>query len=164
MSIVTLGLDLSLASTGLALAVDGDLKAYENVVTKGKKGDTHREHMPRIMHVSERINDWLAEMHAIHGEFALATIEAPSYNSRFGNPHERAGLWWKVYEHLWSSQVTLEAISPATRAKYIAGKGNAKKPEVLEQARLKWGEVIPNHDVADAVGMAMWGWEEVVSG
>jgi len=161
MSIVTVGLDLSLASTGLAVAVDGRLEAVGNITSKGKKGDKHAEYMPRIIDMAERINDWLAHMAAGCGHYDMGVIEAPSFNSRFGNPHERAGLWWKVYEHLWTAEVPIETISPATRAKFIAGSGRANKEEVLLAAQERWGELVINHDIADGVGLAMWGQERL---
>jgi Holliday junction resolvasome RuvABC endonuclease subunit len=161
-TIVTVGLDLSLASTGLAVAVDGRLEVTGNIKSKGKKTDTHREYMPRIADMAERINDWLADQAAQH-PFDLAVIEAPSFNSKFGNPHERAGLWWKVYEHLWCAEVPIETVAPMSRAKFIASNGRANKEEVLAAARERWGdeELIPNDDVADATGMAMWGQERL---
>jgi Holliday junction resolvasome RuvABC endonuclease subunit len=162
--VVTVGLDLSLASTGLAVAVDGELALMGNITSTGKKGDKHAQYMPRIVSMAEQINDWLADAHAQVGEFDLAVIEAPSYNSRFGNPHERAGLWWKIYEYLWTAGVEIEALAPASRAKYITGSGKAAKEAVLEAARAQWGQEIPNHDIADAVGMSMWGWEKVAVG
>jgi Holliday junction resolvasome RuvABC endonuclease subunit len=161
MSIVTVGLDLSLASTGLAVAVDGRLADVGNIKSKGKKTDKHADYMPRIIDMAEQINDWLADMSAQHCEFGMAVIEAPSFNSRFGNPHERAGLWWKVYEHLWTAEVPIETISPATRAKFIAGSGRANKEEVLLAAQERWGELVTNHDIADGVGLAMWGQERL---
>lgn len=160
--IVSVGLDLSLASTGLAVAVDGELVDTGNIKSSGKKGDKHAQYMPRIIDMAERINDWLADKAAEFGEFDLAVIEAPSFNSRFGNPHERAGLWWKVYEHLWTAEVDIETISPATRAKFIAGNGRAGKEVVLQAAQDRWGaELITNHDIADGAGLAMWGQEHL---
>jgi Holliday junction resolvasome RuvABC endonuclease subunit len=162
--IVTAGLDLSLASTGLAVAVDGEVALMGNIKSSGKRGDKHGDYMPRIISMAEQINDWLADAYAQLGGIDLAAIEAPSFNSRFGNPHERAGLWWKVYEYLWTGEVPIETIAPASRAKFITGSGKAGKDEVLATARAKWGEDIENHDVADAVGMAMWGQEQIALG
>jgi Holliday junction resolvasome RuvABC endonuclease subunit len=162
-SIVSVGLDLSLASTGLAVAVDGRLVDTGNIKSKGKKGDKHADYMPRIIDMSERINEWLADKAAQYSGFSMAVIEAPSFNSRFGNPHERAGLWWKVYEYLWTAEVPIDTISPATRAKFIAGSGRADKESVLAAAQERWGaELITNHDIADGVGLAMWGQENGV--
>lgn len=162
MTIATVGIDLSLASTGLAVAVDGRLVGMKNVKTSGKKGDTYPDHMPRILEVVDRVNTWLADAAAIHGPLNRAVIEAPSYGSKFGNAHERAGVWWRVYEHLWSAEVPITVMAPASRAKYITGNGKADKKEVLLAARERWGEEIPNHDIADAVGMAMWAQEDAL--
>lgn len=155
-----IGLDLSLTSTGLAIVTDAGLVEMGNIKSTGKKADTHVQYMPRIVQMGEQINDWLADVVARY-DVELAIFEAPSFNSKFGNPHERAGLWWKVYEHLWLGEVPIQTVAPMTRAKFITGNGRAKKEEVLIAARERWGEEIPNHDVADATGLAMWGWERL---
>ena len=154
----SLGLDLSLASTGLAVVIDGKLVHTGNITSRGTRDDRHPQYMARIAALADQINTWLADASARYGEYHIAAIEAPSFRSQNGNPHERAGLWWKVYEHLWSAEVRIETLAPATRAKYIAGNGRASKEAVLAAAHYRWGaDLIPNHDVADACGMAMWG-------
>lgn len=153
----TIGLDLSLTSTGLALVQDGEVIDTANIKSKGKKGATYDEWFARIerVHADTRraLQPWY-DTHAID----LGVIEAPSFGSKFGNPHERAGLWWRVYKDLTFWGIPIKTLAPKSRAKYITGNGNADKDEVLAAARERWGE-IPNHDIADAVGLAMWGEE-----
>lgn len=153
-----IGLDLSLTSTGLALVQDGQLLATANVKSKGKKGATYDEWFERIEKVHAQVRSHLEDW---YGDFAidLGVIEAPSFGSKFGNPHERAGLWWKVYRDLTMWHVPVKTLAPKSRAKFITGNGNAKKPEVLEAARDRWGQDIENDDIADAVGLAVWGEE-----
>lgn len=151
---LTVGLDLSLSSTGLAAMVDGRLVDTENIVTRGRNGATYSETMPRIIDIAYQVDQWVK---SLPGEIDIAVIEAPSYRSSNGKPHERAGLWWQVFGDLWADGVTMVAVSPATRASYITGNGRAKKPEVFEHARARYDQealLIPNHDVADAAGMA----------
>ena len=38
----------------------------------------------------------------------------------------------------------------------IVGKGNAKKPEIMDHAKEKWGDIFPAQDFADAAGIAAW--------
>lgn len=153
-----IGLDLSLASTGLALVDDGQIVAIDNIKTKGRRGASYDEWLARIGVVYDQTHDTLkawADDHAID----LAVIEAPSFGSQFGNPHERAGLWWKVYERLDIWGVRIKTLAPKSRAKYITNNGNADKGEVLIAAQSRWGDKVTNHDIADAVGLAMWGQE-----
>jgi Holliday junction resolvasome RuvABC endonuclease subunit len=152
-----IGLDPSITSTGLALVQDGQVIELGNTKSTGKKGASYDDWLARIdkVHRQTRVtlSDWL-DQHVID----LAVIEAPSHGSKFGNPHERAGLWWRLYKDLSSWGISIKTLAPKSRAKYITGNGNADKTEVLAAARERWGE-IPNHDLADAVGLAMWGEE-----
>ena len=44
--------------------------------------------------------------------------------------------------------------------KEILGKGNAKKPEIMDHAKEKWGDVFPEQDFADAACIAAWAVKE----
>lgn len=150
-----LGIDPSLTSTGLALVDDGEVIATANIKSTGKRGATYDDWMARIDKVHAEVyavlNEWGSER-----LIELAVIESPSHGSKFGNPHERAGLWWRIYSDLTKHRVPIKTLAPKSRAKFITGSGNADKTEVLAAARERWGE-IANHDIADAVGLAMWG-------
>lgn len=152
------GIDPSITSTGLALVHEGVVLATNNIKSKGRKGATYDDWLARInlVHADVRrtLNDWTDE-----NLIELAVIEAPSHGSRFGNPHERAGLWWRIYADMNFLRIPIKTLAPKSRAKFITGNGNADKHEVLAAARERWGEGIKNHDIADAVGLAMWGEE-----
>lgn len=152
-----LGIDPSLTSTGLALVEEGAVIDTANIKSKGHKGMTYDEWLARIerVHADVRrvLNDWTSRR-----LITLAVIEAPSHGSKYGNPHERAGLWWRIYSDLKFLGIERRTLAPTSRAKYITGSGKADKKEVLAVARDRWGE-IDNHDIADAVGLAMWGEE-----
>jgi Holliday junction resolvasome RuvABC endonuclease subunit len=154
---VILGIDPSVTSTGLALVHEGQVVETANIKSTGRKGATYDEWMERIQRVHADVrrvlNGWTEERLV-----ELAVIEAPSHGSKFGNPHERAGLWWRIYSDLTFLGIPRKTLAPKSRAKFITGNGNADKTEVLAAARERWGE-IPNHDIADAVGLAMWGEE-----
>lgn len=154
---VAIGLDLSLTSTGLAGVVDGRLIAVGNVKSSGTNADRYPEHLVRIKNLWQDIDQWVHEVTTAYGKPDVALIESPSFKSRNGKPHERAGLWWKVYENLWLQDITICAIAPTTRAKYITGKGRVEKAEVLDWAQRQYGEFVSNHDIADAAGMAAMG-------
>lgn len=152
----TIGLDLSLTSTGLVLMDTTGVIEMENVKSSGKKGDGYAEFLTRIDFLHTRVQDWVRYV-SVTGKPSLAVIESPSHGSKFGNPHERAGLWWDVYRTLTQRGIPVATVAPATRAKYITGNGRADKKEVLAAARVLYGDDLPNDDVADAAGLAAMG-------
>jgi Holliday junction resolvasome RuvABC endonuclease subunit len=153
-----LGIDPSLTSTGLALVDGGKVIETANIKSTGKKGASYDDWMARIERVDAEV---YAVLHRWREErlIELAVIESPSHGSKYGNPHERAGLWWRIYTDLTKWRIPIKTLAPKSRAKFITGNGNADKTEVLTAARERWGE-IANHDIADAVGLAMWGEEQ----
>lgn len=161
-----LGLDLSLTSTGLALVEDGELTAWHCIKSGGKKTAT-------IEQTSERIDKIVSEVYeTAHawtglGDFPeavdLAVIEAPSFGSKNGSAHERGGLWWGVASMLRICDAPMLKLAPTSRAKFITGSGRADKHDVLKLARQRWHMDIPNHDVADAAGLAQWGYDQLTT-
>lgn len=160
-----IGLDLSLTSTGLALVEGGELTAWHCIKSKGKRGASIEETSKRIDDIVYELEGWLHKnvRHWVD-EVDLAVIEAPSFGSKGGSAHERGGLWWSVASLMRMAPVPMAKIAPATRAKFITGSGRADKHEVLKAARARWHADIPNHDVADAAGLAFWGYDSLKEG
>lgn len=157
MSPLTLGLDLSLTSTGLVVMSRDGIELMHNIKSSGKKGDGPLEFLQRIDEITYQVKVFVVHAEATLADLDVAVLEAPSHGSKFGNPHERAGLWWQVYRTLWARHIPVVPVAPATRAKYITGNGRADKKVVLEAARQMYDYEIPNDDVADAAGLAAMG-------
>lgn len=150
-------MDLSLTSTGLAEVSGGRFTRWDNIKTRGTKKDTYDDHMRRIKKIALGV-----EVFVLNGwPVDLVVMESPSFGSNFGNPHERSGLWWEVYDFLWDRGINIATVSPPGRAKYITGSGKSKKDVVLAHAVERYvgpgTPAIPNDDVADAVGLADMG-------
>jgi hypothetical protein len=78
-------------------------------------------------------------------------LEGPSFGSRFGKSHERAGCWWLVVERLEAVTTAGIAVIPPASLKMLAtGNGNASKDEVVAAARYHLGNRISGPDEADA--------------
>lgn len=162
-----IGLDLSLTSTGLALVEDGELTAWHCIKSKGKKDATIEQTAERIDRIEAEIFDtlvgWISTSAGVGRRLIhypdLAVIEAPSFGSKGGSAHERGGLWWAVARELNARQIPMLKLAPTSRAKFITGNGRADKHDVLKLARQRWHMDIPNHDVADAAGLAQWGYD-----
>lgn len=149
-SLRVVGLDLSLRSTGVAV-IDGLDVLLGRVESRGRAGASVRESAMRISKIACEVVDLCACA-------GLVVIEGPSFASTTGQAHERGGLWWHVAIKLWSLRVPIAVASPAVRAKYATGKGNAGKDAVLAATVRRYPDVdVSGNDVADALVLAAMG-------
>lgn len=141
-----LGLDLSLTSSGVALIGDGLLSAWA--------------YKPKGTGLS-RLRQARAEFVYWAREAELVLIEGPSYGSQGGGRqsghHERAGLWWLVYEALDKREIPVAVVPPATLKRYATGKGNASKDAMLVAAAKRFPNWEGGNDEADAAWLAAMG-------
>ena len=151
MSRRVVGIDPSLTRTGIAIVEDGlVLELWHR--GSDSTGDTVRDRAERIETLAAQVTGDLF----LHGVDAFV-IEGPSHNSRFGKPHERAGLWWAIVSTLIRDHdAPIYEVAPQSRAKYATGKGNSKKPAVYAAVQETYGPV-PNHDQGDALLLAAMG-------
>lgn len=156
--VVVAGIDLSLASTGLALATwhDGVREQdIQRIQSKGQAGATLTQRRDRLHRLCAAISDRA-------GCADLVVIEGPSYGTsreQAAARHDRSGLWWLLVDNLvetFGSRVA--EVPPSVRAKYATGVGNAGKDAVLAAAVKRYPDWdITGNDVADAVILAAMG-------
>ncbi len=155
------GLDLSLTSTGIALIEDRDAICVTRIQSRGRKDATLDQRHTRLHNL--RLDICLAAHDGVRPD--LIVIEGPSFGqARQGGQHDRAGLWWLVVD--WLSQdetaggwgIPVAEVSPASRAKYATGKGNAAKDAVLAAVVRRYPHVeVTGNDQADALILACMG-------
>lgn len=58
---------------------------------------------------------------------------------------------------LWQEGIQYLDVSAASLKKFVTGKGNSKKEEVMMYVLKHWGFASPTNNIADAVGLAMFG-------
>jgi hypothetical protein len=144
--VTVVGLDLSLSSTGVAVA-RSDLSVSADRIRPHPKLRGHE----RLGWLSARVGDFT-------GGACLVVVEGPSYGSKGGCAHERAGLWWLVTHRLWRAGVPTAVVAPASLKKYATGRGNAGKDEVLAGVVRRFpGVAVDGNDEADAVVLAAMG-------
>lgn len=117
-----IGLDLSLTGTGLAAA--GRVEVSPNL----GPSTTLPGRWARI----DATRSWV--VNRLHGTNPLIVVEGASYNSKGGQSHERAGLWWAVVGRCFELDLDVVEVPPATLKKFATGRGNASKPDM----RLAW--------------------------
>ena len=140
------GIDPSLTNTGVAIqAHETSPTCIRQVKSAGKTDDTWEARGQRIITLATQ-----AARIIHHG--TLVVIEAPSYGSRGGAQHDRAGLWWEIHHRLRANDCTVIAATPSQRMKYVTGKGRADKDQVLASAIRRYPHLdISNNNTADAV-------------
>jgi crossover junction endodeoxyribonuclease RuvC len=143
------GLDLSLTSTGVAVAYntpDGEIGIMNQAIIPGKKD----RGFVRIETIRRLIDPWFNGASAVF-------MEGLSYASHTPTALERAGLWYLVASGLWKRNIPVYALPPTTLKKFITGKGNAEKSMILKEVYKRFGIECETDDEADAVGLAVLG-------
>lgn len=108
---LVVGLDLSLASTGIAHATTAGI-VTDTILSKGMGTG-----IIRLRNIARTVRD--------HTRTAdLVVLEGPSYGSKDAGFHERAGLHWMVLERLHLDGRTVVQVAPAVLKKYATGKGS----------------------------------------
>lgn len=154
------GLDLSLTATGIAsINLDNGLTEF-GLVKSQRVGDEIVDMVARLRTMLAGINSYMPDRPA------LVVIEAPSLRSKYGKPHERAGLWWQTVTWVDGQGHVVAQARPRTRAKYVAGhlpvKNSGKGPDKREivaasRADFPHHAALKNDNVADAFGLARMG-------
>lgn len=140
-----IGLDLSLTTTGIA-GRDWTrlLKPPATIAAAGG--------LTRLRWITEAVRDHIATVPA----GTLVAVEGPSYGSAAGQQghHERAGLWWMVYDAVDRDHWPIAVIPPASLKRYATGKGNASKDAVLLAAAKRFPWFGGDNNQADALWLA----------
>jgi Holliday junction resolvasome RuvABC endonuclease subunit len=147
------GLDLSLTATGVAALDDTATPALQTntIKSKGKKDDTLLARGARLRTLSHNII-------AITGKADIVIVEQPAFSQTGGSHHDRSGLWWLTVNKLQTAGIVVVEIPPTSLKKYITGKGNASKMEVVAKIiRLLPDTEVNNDNEADAIGLALMG-------
>lgn len=149
-----IGIDLALASTGLALIggrSNPNLVVTDSVVTKGRRGETYLERRARICRVRDEVRHWLTTS-------ALVVIEGPAGAAPGGSTWDRAGLWWMVVDLAMARMCPVAVVAPTTRAKWATGNGRSDKAAVAVAMSKRAPDVaLANSDEADALALAWMG-------
>lgn len=155
---IIVGIDLSLTATGVAVIATGGEGSpiqgqYVVSTVKSKPSDSPSvlTRLARMQRITKSVVD-----HCLHAD--LVVVEGPSFASRNGQAHDRAGLWWMVTDAIVEEGIDLAVCPPSSRMKYATGKGNASKDAVLAAAIRRYPDAeISNNNEADAFVLAAMG-------
>lgn len=127
-----IGLDLSLTSTGYSNGENCD------VIQVSSTG------VVRLIKISETIGNLITEL-----KVNLAVIEGYAFSSRKSHAHSLGELGGVVRVMLHRMEIPYIEIAPTSRAKFVTGKGNASKNEVISFVSAKTGLVWTNPGADD---------------
>ena len=155
-----IGIDPSLTGTGVAVIHTDDHLVIETstLVTK-PSGATLTNRLMRLRTIVREVDRWALMLDSADTRADLVVIEAPSLGqARQGGTLDRHGLWWLILDRLYTLDIPVVAVTPAARAKYATGKGNAAKDAVLLAVARRWPQApVTNNNEADAVVLAAMG-------
>ncbi len=139
-----IGVDLSLASTGVA-----------------GPGWTARIQPPRTVrnaHERDR-RRWIRDQVLDYTRGAdLVVMEGLALSSRTGQALTRAGLWCQIDDAIDHRGTPIAVVPPTVRAKYATGKGNAGKDAVLAAVIKRYPTIdVDGNDEADALALCAMG-------
>lgn len=161
MPATVVGLDLSLTGTGVGVADfdildDSPVFSCHRFGRKGKRNESHAARFARIDELAWQIRTVVVGLQQTP---SLALIEDNPHGAQGGSAFDRAGLWWKVYEHLNQLGIAVLPVNVSKVKIYAVGKGTGidKDAVLLAAARRYLDAPITNNDEADGWVLAAIG-------
>lgn len=152
-----IGLDLSLTSTGLACTCG------IHRIKSHPKFEITRFSRFRMIQLAVNHHVYGTTQICGRGQHAdLVVVEDLALSRTTGQHLTRAGLWHIIMEEIDNSSVPYAIVSPTSLKKYVTGRGNAGKDEVLAAAIRRWPDApINGNDEADAYGLQAMGLDQL---
>lgn len=142
-----LGVDLSLTGTGVCVIDDTYLIKYENVIKTSSKDN-----------IEKRFLEILTELNRLKDRFEIENvcIEGLSFGSKGQSMLELAGLHYVLRLSLFNCKSNYKVVPPTTLKKFVTGKGNVKKEQMLLQVYKKFGVEFNDNNICDAYCLARY--------
>lgn len=140
-----MGLDVS-TKTGVAVVESGKKILHTQMVEHKKLTGWER---------ASAIAADILELRETHSP-DLVVLE----NYGFSNAHTLVTLveiGTVIRYFLWQEGIPYIDVAPTSLKAFVAGKGNAKKDLMVLEVFKKWGFSSPTNDIADAIGLGMFG-------
>lgn len=144
---IFIGIDPSIAGTGVCV-LDEKLNILEQVLIKTKPIDNIESRYYTILMGIKCIIEKYKDI--------KITIEGLSFGSRGQSMLELAGLHYLIRFTFFSSGVSYSVVPPTALKKFITGKGNVKKEQMLLQVFKKFGVEFDDNNLCDAYCLARY--------
>ena len=147
---IAVGLDPSLACTGIAIIEGGEVTTTRRVIS-ANQGTTLEARRGRLRKAISGV------LVVIPARVDVTVIEVPHSRQQFGAQNERVALYWWLVDQLLARGPVVE-VAPSARAKLATGNGRASKDDVVAAMTAAYPDArIPDDNVADALALAAAG-------
>lgn len=152
-TITTIGLDLSLTSTGYARITWHPNTS--NTHTIDLQTITSRPNTGTLAGRNHRLTALRTGIVTLCRGADLTLVEGPSFSRNNAGTWDRAGLWWHVISELHRLNIPVAEAPPTTVKKFACGRGNGTKVDVAAGITRMWPDEHPHgDDQFDALALA----------
>lgn len=153
---IVCGIDPSLTSAGVAILRDGQPVHVSHHGYSGHNGASYLTRSRRSRWTCHKVSSTI--LAAIECTPDLVVIEEHPQHVRFSaHEFDRIVLWGGIFARFDSLDVPIVVINNSTAKKWITGRGDAKKPDIVSAVNDWWPNAATNDDEADALGLAAIG-------
>lgn len=139
-----LGIDQSLNHTGVALVDSlGNAIACHAIIVEKLRGSE------RLAHVQNELSKFLA----CYSQVVAGAIEGPSLGSRH-REFDLGEISGVLKADFFTKGIDLVVVPPTTLKKFVTGKGQASKDQMLYSVNQKYQLSLTDDNLADAFGLA----------
>jgi len=141
-----IGIDPSLTATGLVVLDENQKIVCQKVISSKLKG------IRRLIEIEEELSEELCKF---FGDIKETFYENYSFASKFGQAFSLGELGGVLKKFLVENEVEYTVVAPASLKKFITGKGNMKKEQMLLQIYKRYNLEFNNNNLGDAFGLAI---------
>lgn len=148
---ITLGVDLSLTATGIAVLEDGKL-LYRGVIRSKPVGKKPKDEIARINTIVEQVI-----VHIEKYTPRIVVLEGLAFMAKGTSLAQLSGLNYLVRQALYKMEIEFIIVAPSSLKKFITSRGNAQKDEMMLFVYKKYGVTILENNENDAYCLAQVG-------
>lgn len=153
---ITIGLDLSLAKTGIVILRDKDV-IFSGLIKSKPSGKDPKSETKRLMGIVDEIFSTIDDKIGTE-EPNLVLIEGIAFMARNSTAlSQLSGLSYLTRAELVLNDWPLVVVAPTTLKKFVTGKGNVEKDKMMMCIYRDYGFEAIDNNVSDAFSLAACG-------
>jgi len=141
------GIDPSLTGNAVVIINDKGELIQEKLISTYKECYLCPEQ--RILDIFNDVK-FIANIRKLHS----VCIEGLSYMSASPTLFERCALLYSMTMFMFDRDIKYKVVPPMTLKKFVTDNGHAKKDQMMESIRTRWGIDFKDDNLADAYGLA----------